>query len=73
MFAKNIIDYNGGTFKIRVRTMASQGNVVFTRELVTLNRWHDPERSRETYICTMSTGQVQVRVQKPWRHVIMNL
>jgi ketosteroid isomerase-like protein len=43
-FMKNILSWNGGKFSMQVPHVAVNGDGGFTREVVDLNRKHDPER-----------------------------
>ncbi|MFD7406749.1 nuclear transport factor 2 family protein [Streptomyces sp. NPDC059866] len=44
-FMNNILAWNGGRFAIRVPHAAVNGDGGFTREIIDLNRKHDPERT----------------------------
>jgi ketosteroid isomerase-like protein len=43
-FMSNIAGYNGGLFEMTVPAFALSGDDAFTREVIRLNRRHDPER-----------------------------
>jgi hypothetical protein len=43
-FMNNILAYNGGTFRMHVPAIAVDDHTAFTREVVVLNRKHDPAR-----------------------------
>ena len=43
-FMGNILNYNGGTFSMKIPAMSVEDHTAFTREVVVLNRKQDPAR-----------------------------
>jgi ketosteroid isomerase-like protein len=64
-FASNIFAYNGGTFNMKVPTLAVSGDTAFTQEIIQLNRKQDPKRMFELRF-TMQYSIKNGKVSEAW-------